>query len=430
MDVTLLATIVQAVGTLLVSALLRELTRAIPGRFLTYWSLGRLFLSAALFALTASYSEPYRHTPTAAVLLGAYCVCGYAFGFLLWAGCRNFATGERLRRSDYWLLAGPVALGILLPVWFTTIENLLPIHAAVFGGYFLIAFISIRRYHPTELLPGIGQKLIQASLLGLAVLFWHYTAVLGWAAFVVGDPKVAPSYIQFASVYDALVEVGLALGMVVLATERVRTELEERNRQLAAATDQLARAAKTCPLTGLLNRRAFDELTAAPPAVGALAVIDLNDLKKINDRHLHAAGDAAIQLVARALRSLFRVTDPLYRVGGDEFVVVMPGGSALELVARMAKLDGALLSQRLPGAADPVDVHVAWGVEPYAADLQTAFARADQAMYVQKQHRKSGRTADASAAGEGIRPIVPAPGRRPGAGGCLPRFSPPARRRS
>ena len=65
MDVTLLATIVQAVGTLLVSALLRELNRAIPGRFLTYWSLGWLFLSAALFALTVSFSTAYRDTPTA-----------------------------------------------------------------------------------------------------------------------------------------------------------------------------------------------------------------------------------------------------------------------------------------------------------------------------------------------------------------------------
>src|SRR5262249_18784100 len=119
------------------------------------------------------------------------------------------------------------------------------------------------------------------------------------------------------------------------------------------------------------------------------------------DRHLHAAGDAAIQLVARALRNLFRVTDPLYRVGGDEFVVVMPGGSPLDLVARMAKLDGALLAQRLPAVEDPTDIHLAWGVEPYADDLRAAFARADQAMYEQKQRRKTGRP-DPGAAGEGI----------------------------
>jgi diguanylate cyclase (GGDEF)-like protein len=402
MDVTLLATIVQAVGTLLVSALLRELNRAIPGRFLTYWSLGWLFLSAALFALTVSFSSAYRDTPTATVLWGAYCVCEYAFGFLIWAGCRNFATGQRLSRPDVWLLAGPVVLGVVLPARLSNHDYLMPVHAAMLGGYFLLAFLAIRRYRPAEALPGIGQRLIQASLLGLAILFWHYTVVLGWVAVVAGGAKDAPSYIRFASVYDALAEVGLALGMVVLATERVRTELEERNRQLAAATDQLGRAAKTDPLTGLWNRRAFDELTANPPVPGALAVIDLNDLKKVNDRYGHEAGDAAIKLVARALRNLFRVTDPLHHISGDEFIAVMPGGGPLDLVARMAKLDAALLAQRLPGADDPIDIHVAWGVEPYAADLRTAFARADQAMYEQKQRRKAGQAgSDASPAGAG-----------------------------
>ncbi|HEY2783384.1 MAG TPA: GGDEF domain-containing protein [Fimbriiglobus sp.] len=393
MDVSLLATIVQAVGTLLVAALLRELIRVIPGRFLSYWSLGWLFLSVALFALTFSYSEAYRGTPTASVLTGVYCVCEYTFGFLLWAGCRNFACGRVIQRRDLPLLVAPVVLGILLPIWLSDINYLMPVHSTLFGGYFLISFLAIRSYHLSGTAPGIGQKLIRASLLGLTVLLWHYTAVLGWATFVVGHPKDVPAYLNFSSVYDALIEVGLAFGMVVLATERVRNELEERNRQLAAATAQLAKAAKTDPLTGLLNRRAFDELADAELAPGALAVIDLNDLKRINDRYLHAAGDAAIQLVARALRTYFRVSDPLFRTGGDEFLVVMPGGNTLELVGRMAKLDGALTAQRLPGVPDLVDIGIAWGVEPYERDIRTAHARADRAMYEQKQRRKLGTVA-------------------------------------
>jgi diguanylate cyclase (GGDEF)-like protein len=391
MDVSLLATIVQAVGTLMVAALLRELTRVIPGRFLSYWSAGWLILSVALCSLTVSFSSTYRGTTTAVVLMSVYCVCEYAFGFLLWAGCRNFATGRTVRRRDLPLLLIPVFVGIALPIRLPNINLLLPVHAVLFGGYFLLAFLAIRRYHPTGLIPGVGQKLIQASLIGLFVLFWHYTLVLGWVAYSGGDVKDGPSYLHFSSIYDALIEVGLAFGMVVLATERVRNELEERNRQLADMTDRLEKAAKTDPLTGLLNRRAFDELAETGAAPGALAVIDMNDLKRINDRYLHAAGDAAIQLVARALRNYFRVTDPLFRTGGDEFLVVMPGGNPLELVARMTKLDGALTHQRLPGVPDTVDIHIAWGVQPYEHDLIEAQSRADHAMYEQKQIRKVGR---------------------------------------
>lgn len=390
MDVSLLATIVQAVGTLLVSALLRELIRVIPGRFLAYWSLGWLFLSLALISLTISFSDPYRGKPAGVALMSVYCVCEYVFGFLLWAGCRNFSTGRELRRRDLPLVVVPVTLGLFLPYRFPDIDYLLPIHALIFGGYFLISFLAIRRYHHLGSQPGIGQKLIQASLAGLAVLFWHYTLVLGWAVYLVGNAKDAPSYLQLSSVYDALIEVGLAFGMVVLATERVRNELEDRNRQLAAATDQLARAAKTDPLTGLLNRRAFEELADTETSPGALAVIDLNDLKVINDKYMHAAGDAVIQLVARALRNYFRVNDPLFRTGGDEFLVVMPGGNPLEMVGRMTKLDGALTCQRLPGVPDTIDIRIAWGIEPYEHDMRAAHARADQAMYEQKQRRKMG----------------------------------------
>jgi len=172
----------------------------------------------------------------------------------------------------------------------------------------------------------------------------------------------------------------------------MRAELEEKNRRLRAAAAELEQAARTDPLTGLLNRRGLAELLSRTGglAAGCVASVDVNDLKPLNDKYGHASGDVMLQLVARGLRTLFRVTDPILRLGGDEFAVVMPGGSATEMAERLRQLDDSLRSQRLPGVDGPTDVGVAWGVATYttAAEVTAALAAADEAMYEQKRQRK------------------------------------------
>jgi diguanylate cyclase (GGDEF)-like protein len=236
-----------------------------------------------------------------------------------------------------------------------------------------------------------GFGFIRPSLAGLTLLFAHYAIVLGVFRYNAGNRGF--SYLNFSSVYDVLLEIGLAFGMVLLAAERVRVELEERNRKLAEAGEELAKAARTDPLTGLLNRRAFEEYAAnADLPAGSVAILDINDLKPINDEHGHPAGDVALQLVARQLRIHFRVTDPMFRLGGDEYAVVMPAGTAEELAFRLSKIDQALAGQRLPGLDRPIDLAVSWGVAPYDSGegLKAAAARADERMYAQKKKRKGG----------------------------------------
>src|SRR5918994_2163219 len=353
-----LATLIQAVGIVLVAGLLLPMTRAIPGRFLRYWSLGWVCLAAGLFSLFASARYPdYR----VAFLIG-YCLTEYLFGFLLWAGCWDFATGERLRAGHLLALGPPAVFGIAAPILLKDAVHLFPFHSLVLGAMFLTALLATRKAPVRPHTPTIGLWLVRASLAALTLLNWHYAAVGGYLIYF--RPGVWLPYLEYVSLYDVLLQTGLAFGMVVLAADRMREELETRNRQLAAATEELAQAALTDAQTGLLNRRAFDELVHGPraPTDGSLAVIDLNDLKPINDRFGHQAGDAALQHLARALRAHFRVTDPMFRVGGDEFVVVMVGCAESDLAARLARIDEALLGQRLPGLGSPLDLGIAWGV--------------------------------------------------------------------
>jgi diguanylate cyclase (GGDEF)-like protein len=390
-----LSTAVHTAGTVLIAGLLLPLGRAVPGRFLAYWTLGWMALAVGLLCVFLSVRE----AGFKPVFLTGYCLAEYLFGFLLWAGCREAATGRRLRRDDFILLAPLAGFAAVGPAVFDGLRGLFPAHAAVMAGLFLIALLATRRLPPHT--RTAGRWVFRGALVGLTLLFTHYAVVTGYLTYYRADGVL--DYMAFASLYDTLFQMVLAFGMVQLAVDRLLDALEGQNRQLAAATEELARAARTDALTGLLNRRALDQLAAdlsGRPPDGTLAVLDLNDLKELNDRHGHHAGDAAIQLVARALRSGARITDLIYRMGGDEFLIVMPGCGAGDLAVRLAKLDEVLAGQRLPGVGEPVDLVVAWGVAEYAgpADFDAAYDRADQAMYAQKRRRKVSRTPPPTAA--------------------------------
>jgi diguanylate cyclase (GGDEF)-like protein len=99
---------------------------------------------------------------------------------------------------------------------------------------------------------------------------------------------------------------------------------------------RLAQIAVTDPLTGMRNHRAFQEdLARELQRVGrsgvplALVMLDLDGLKAVNDRLGHQAGDERLQALAGAIRDSLRATDVGYRIGGDEFAVILPGARAL-----------------------------------------------------------------------------------------------------
>jgi diguanylate cyclase (GGDEF)-like protein len=115
---------------------------------------------------------------------------------------------------------------------------------------------------------------------------------------------------------------------------------------------RLRQGATTDPLTGLANRAAFTAaLRAAAVTVErtgeplALALLDLDDFKQVNDRHGHAAGDRLLRTAAHAWSEQLRERDTLARVGGDEFAVVMPGAdrrAATAVARRLARVTPGL----------------------------------------------------------------------------------------
>jgi diguanylate cyclase (GGDEF)-like protein len=191
----------------------------------------------------------------------------------------------------------------------------------------------------------------------------------------------------FASAALATVAAVLILTYVQLTGLLYRTTLH----QLIAQRD-LIRFARRDPLTGIDNRLALRErFEALAPGSGrliALLLIDLDGFKPINDEHGHQAGDAILRQVATRLTACLRPGDGAFRIGGDEFAVLLsPVRQRSEATAMARRLVGSL-SEPYAVEGEAVRVSASIGVafgDEGDADLDVLAAAADAALYDAKR---------------------------------------------
>ncbi len=174
--------------------------------------------------------------------------------------------------------------------------------------------------------------------------------------------------------------VALILAIAVLSTALMQSDLEHRSESVID------------PLTGMLNRKALmnriaelsqqSEVTGEP--VGMI-LGDLDRFKEVNDSQGHAAGDAALTDVAYLLRKRLRAFDLAYRIGGEEFLVLLPGADTRESAVMAEELRAAVAADTV---GDGTSLTVSFGVSASARgggfDYQRVFAAADEALYEAK----------------------------------------------
>jgi len=172
--------------------------------------------------------------------------------------------------------------------------------------------------------------------------------------------------------------------------------------QVAVALDrarQFASEARTDHLTGLANRREFERVMEREVALSerhgrglSLMMIDLDNLKRINDRQGHRAGDGALRLVAQQLQRVVRASDVCARVGGDEFAVAMPETSIERARDVAARLRDSIRQVGL-SSKSPDQVAVSIGVAQWrpGQDWQAVYQVADSDLYEDKRRHKLAR---------------------------------------
>ncbi|MBN5023219.1 diguanylate cyclase [Stenotrophomonas maltophilia] len=171
--------------------------------------------------------------------------------------------------------------------------------------------------------------------------------------------------------------------------------LNQRLGRLRQQRDELRQLAETDGLTGLPNRRAgLQQLgrhlervnrEGGPLVIGFL---DIDLFKDINDRHGHAVGDQVLVAVARALRTAVRSQDEVVRMGGEEFLLLMPGMPREAASARLDRLRQRITEAGLALQVAGLEVTASIGLaqwRPGEDDLAALLRRADHAMYVAKR---------------------------------------------
>jgi diguanylate cyclase (GGDEF)-like protein len=202
-----------------------------------------------------------------------------------------------------------------------------------------------------------------------------YVVLMFLVAAIAPDPHLAWEERQLLIAIAALI-----LSTVILSGALVESDRAHRHRSTLD------------PLTGLFNRNALEqrlaELDGQPcdPARGnshAFLLCDLDHFKQVNDRYGHATGDAVLQDVAYTMRATLRAGDSIFRVGGEEILVILPGAGHEDACEIAERLCVAVRERRPSG----VDVSLSIGVavaEPDLVDTDDLLTRADASLYAAK----------------------------------------------
>lgn len=176
--------------------------------------------------------------------------------------------------------------------------------------------------------------------------------------------------------------------------ETLEEQVIERTQELEVAINAAEQQARTDPLTGLKNRRAFFEIAKSIHESAkrygnayAAIMIDIDNFKVINDSQGHQVGDQVIKQIADIIDMEIRVVDVAGRLGGDEFSIVLPETSIQNATVLAERLLKQFTGISVSGDTTEINVSASIGLanfSPADSDLESTLLRADQALYEAK----------------------------------------------
>jgi diguanylate cyclase (GGDEF)-like protein len=299
---------------------------------------------------------------------------------MAWSGARSFhgrpiCWSVMAFGAAFWIVAS------FFPPFVESVTPRIAVSALVVAGYTVLTAAELRQERRKSLLrrwPAIFVPMLHGAIFLFPVTF----ATL--CCMGEGAPGPVHGWIVLFAVEIVLYVVGTAFIVLILAKDRT-----VHRYRMVAATD---------PLTGLLNRRGFFEAaedlmaTRRRSRTGPISalVFDLDRFKAINDQNGHATGDAVLQLFVRVVRETLRATDRVGRLGGEEFVTLLPGAALETAVAAervRAAFAAAAILRRGQRIAATVSVGIASGSP--TTPIDALITRADDALYRAKQNGRN-----------------------------------------
>lgn len=261
------------------------------------------------------------------------------------------------------------------------------------GGLLVVSYLSLALITLLQALAGpTAHYVVVDLLLVCGVGLVHPLPVAMPYAATMAASRLGLAFLDTHGRTGALVQATLEAFMwTVLAAILCGIMREIREQRLALHDERSVDS-----LTGLSNRRAFDELLAQEieearegDAPLSLVIADVNGFKPLNDRHGHLAGDRQLVVIADALRQGLRPGDGCFRWGGDEFAALLPGADE-QAAARVAERLSLLVAAQ---CTEPEPLTIGVGLATLRADddAESLVARADAEMLARKRERGESR---------------------------------------
>ncbi len=185
-----------------------------------------------------------------------------------------------------------------------------------------------------------------------------------------------------------------SIARIVAINERLQNRLESAEQRLQQQNDQIEAhftESRTDPLTGLMNRRAFDDALRFQVEQGsrtfALMMVDVDHFKELNDEYGHPAGDQGLCAISQRLENQMAGAGMVARYGGEEFAVMVPDADAAQAqqIAERLRLAVAAAPITCEDTQIPVSVSLGATLADRDDDPFVAFKRADEALYTAKR---------------------------------------------
>ena len=289
-------------------------------------------------------------------------------------GTRQFLGQPPTWRTWNWVMAGSTVVFIYLTYWAPNYPARVGFFTLLMGVLYAVQLRFMLRHGGRNFPVRLVEVVLALHMLVLAVRLGSILA--GNAGSGLMEASVFQTLYVGAYVLTVLM---LSIGAVLMATDRLRTELEH-----LATYDSLTQA---------LNRRALlqrceDELERAQRYGNgpSIMMLDLDNFKAVNDTHGHQHGDAVLVHFAERTRQVLRRADRLGRYGGEEFLVLLPGADAAAAEGVAQRIHATLAS------GHPLDCQVSIGLTSWSGPQETLDAmlsRADAALYRAKKEGRN-----------------------------------------
>lgn len=209
-----------------------------------------------------------------------------------------------------------------------------------------------------------------------------------WTLAVIQKPSSEEQALRLLLIQNGVV--ALIIGFLLIGVGRLTIGRDQKKLELSARTDHL---------TGLLNRQSFNAIFERLSNTDkrsrknlAIAMIDIDHFKNINDTYGHKQGDEVLQSVAKSIKGGTRESDPVFRWGGEEFLVLLPGTNLNQARTRLEALCkncDSKVQQEITGNQPTVTLSIGLTIYKPGETNATALNRADQALYKAKTNGRN-----------------------------------------